>query len=150
MAFEKADAFLRRHATAIRVLVVSLILLCILLRVGIAHVQEYNRIRALHEQGWYLICSCDQNVFLMFDAENEADLHEKMEGYRGEWETCVRTEMSFYASTGQQIRIYALIPDDEVRYGKTTPCDHTGFLVDPHCELYRKHAVLQLARYLNE
>ena len=140
MTFEKVDSFLQRHATRIRILVIALILLYILVRVGIAHVQEYNRIQDLREQGWYLVCTCDYgDTFLMFDAKDAAELEQKTAQYENEWRPCVDEYI-------QKLRdhpayVYILIPSDEIKYGKTTQCKHTGFLTNEDCRIWRDCAV---------
>ena len=143
MAFERVDSFMRRHATAIRILVMALILLYVLVRVGIAHVQEYRRVQELREQGWYLIGTCDRNIFLMFDAEDAAELEQKMVQYEDEWQPCANEYAK--ALRDHQADVYILIPSDEIKYGKTTPCDHTGFLTNADCRVWREYAALQLA-----
>ena len=148
MAFEKVDSFLQRHATLIRILVLVLILLYILVRVGIAHVQEYNRIRELSEQEWYLVCTCDYgDMFLMFDVKDATELEEKMAQYEDEWQSCADE----YAKKlrDHQAYVYILTPSDEIKYGKTTPCNHTGFLTNEDCRAWRKCAV-QIIEWVTE
>ncbi len=145
MAFEKTDAFFQRHATAIRIFVIALILLAILLRVGIAHVRENNRIQELREQGWYLIGTCGPDAFLLFDVENAAELEAKAQQYEADWQSRVRDELA-YTENRPDLKptVYLLIPDDEIRYGKTGTCDHGGYSVNLCCEVYREHALQQI------
>ena len=143
MAYEKVDAFLKRHAIAVRILVIALILFGILLRIGISHIREYNRVQQLREQGWYLVGTCDRSIFLMFDAEDAAELEQKMVQYEDEWQPCANEYAK--ALRDHQADVYILIPSDEIKYGKTTPCDHTGFLTNADCRVWREYAALQLA-----
>jgi hypothetical protein len=144
MAFEKADAFFNRNAKSIRIFVIILILLAILLRIGIAHIQEYNRVADLREQGWYLVGTCAWDVFLMFDAKDSAELDQKMQQYEDEWKSCVQRELEGTLAPNVKPTKYILIPDAGIKYGKTSQCDHSGYTVNLSCDTYRDHAVKQI------
>jgi hypothetical protein len=148
MAFEKTDAFFRRHAKAIRIVVIALILFAILLRVGIAHVQEQNRIRELREQGWYLVGTCDRSIFLLFDAADTTELEQKIAQHEDEWRPCMDEAAEALWSAhdpNYNTYVYILIPNDDIKYGKTPPCDHSGFVTNENCRTWRECASLQLA-----
>jgi hypothetical protein len=148
MAYEKVDAFLKRHAIAVRILVIALILFGILLRIGISHIREYNRVQQLREQSWYLIGTCDRSIFLMFDAADAAELEKKMEQYDDEWRQYVNEAADDLWSAHDpnfNTYVFILIPNDEIKYGKTPPCDHSGFVTNDSCRTWRECAALQLA-----
>ncbi len=152
MAYEKVDAFLKRHAIAVRILVIALILFGILLRIGISHIQEYNRVQQLREQGWYLIGTCNSGngVFLMFDAQNAAELEQKLLQYEEAWRDLVRLTVQNWRPADGKTVVNILIPDEKIKYGTATQCDHGGYSINLICDTYCDHAVKQIEWVIGE